>query len=310
MSADQLFDDIFYTVRDGLKLHARRYLAPGTAPKGRPAVCLPGLTRNCRDFHQLALALSSDPQRPRDVHALSFRGRGLSEHDRNWKNYTVPTEMLDVADYMTMAELSGAAMIGTSRGGLVTMVLATAQPARVGVAVLNDIGPVIEAAGLTRIASYVGRTPQPKSWRDAAQIVLDLNRRDFPKMSIDSAEILARQLFSEKNGRPVAGYDPKIARSLSVLDGPPPQLWPQFDALKHAPLMVIRGANSDLLSDATVQEMLRRHPRAEAITAPDEGHAPLLNDAPMQAAIAGFLKRTDALTAPLARPVQAPAAAV
>jgi pimeloyl-ACP methyl ester carboxylesterase len=295
----QAFHDIAFTARDGLKLYARHYPAPA-ATDARPVLCLAGLTRNSRDFDALARALSEHSGTPRDVYTLDMRGRGRSEHDRDWKNYSIPVEMHDVIDFMTMTELHGAGIVGTSRGGLITMVLAAAQPTRLGAVVLNDIGPVIERDGLMRIAGYVGRIPMPKTWSEAAQIVLDLTRRDFPKLDAAAAEAFARQLFNEKDGRPVSSYDPKLANALSVLDGPIPSLWPQFEALRGVPVLAIRGANSDLLSDATVDEMQRRHPRLSRLLVPDEGHAPLLNDALSIGRIASFFADHDHRSAALA----------
>lgn len=292
--ATAAYKDIYFTVRDGLRLYARHYPATHAAKNRRPVLCLAGLTRNSRDFHRVACALAQDASTPRDVYTLDTRGRGLSEHDKNWKNYTVPNEMQDVLDFMTMKELTDCAIIGTSRGGLITMVMAAAQPSRIGAAVLNDIGPVIETDGLMRIAGYVGKTPIPKSWKDAARVVHDLTRRDFPTLTEGDAEAFARQIFNERNGRPVAGYDTKIAKGFSMLDGPMPQLWPQFAALKNASLLVIRGANSDLLSDATVAEMTRRHPDCSSHVVPNEGHAPLLWDTPTITAISVFFAKTDA----------------
>lgn len=289
---DQSFEDIYFTARDGLRLYGRHYRA-ATASGARPIVCLAGLTRNSRDFHAIAEALSCKSSRPRDVFTLDTRGRGLSEHDSNWKNYVVPIEIHDVIDFMIMLGLRDAGIIGTSRGGLITMVLAAAQPTLIGAVVLNDIGPVIEMDGLARIAGYVGRIPLPKSWADAGRVVQDLSQRDFPGMTPGDAEALARQLFNEKNGKPVSGYDQKLAKCLSVLDGPIPALWPQFEALKRVPVLVVRGANSDLLSATTVEEMRRRHPHLHTITVPGEGHAPLLRDEPTILAIAQFFAETD-----------------
>jgi pimeloyl-ACP methyl ester carboxylesterase len=202
--------------------------------------------------------------------------------------------MQDVLDFMARTELADCGIVGTSRGGLITMLLAAAQPSRIGAVVLNDIGPVIEMMGLTRIAGYVGRTPVPKSWTDAARVVKQLSERDFPKLTDSDAAAFARQLFNEKDGKPAAGYDAKIAQGFSVLDGPMPKLWPQFLALKRAPVLVIRGANSDLLSEETVSEMMKRHPDCSSHIVPDEGHAPLLWDQDSQDAIASFFARTDA----------------
>jgi pimeloyl-ACP methyl ester carboxylesterase len=229
----------------------------------------------------------------RPVYTLDYRGRGCSEHDPKWKNYVIPTEMLDVQDLMTLAGLHGAAIVATSRGGLIAMLLAAAQPTAIGAVVLNDIGPVIEPAGLMRIAGYVGRTPLPASWQEAAELVATMNRGAFPAVPDTLWEEVARQWFNEEDGRPTAGYDPKLSRSFAVGDGPP-DLWPQFTALSHAPLLVVRGESSDLLSPATVHQMCARHPNCTAVTVPGQGHAPLLKDAPTIAVIARFLREVDA----------------
>ncbi|MFT3730262.1 MAG: alpha/beta hydrolase [Hyphomicrobium sp.] len=291
MATVQEFEDIYFTGFDGLRLYGRHY-RPEVASGARPVVCLAGLTRNSRDFHDIALALTKGPK-PRDVFTLDTRGRGHSEYDRDWKNYAVPIEMQDVIDFMMMLGLRNAGIIGTSRGGLITMVLAAAQPSLVGAVVLNDIGPVIDPEGLARIAGYVGRIPLPKNWADAARIVGDLFRRDFPDVSDADCEAIARQLFNDKDGKPVSGYDPKLAKCLSALDGPIPKLWPQFEAMKRIPVLVLHGANSDLLSDKTVEEMRQRHPRLSSHTVPAEGHAPLLRDEPTISAVTSFFAETD-----------------
>lgn len=291
------FKDLRITVRDGLSLYGRHYPARAGAANRRPVLCLAGLTRNSRDFHDVALSLSQHAETPRDVYTLDSRGRGLSDHDSQWQNYSVPGEMRDALDFMTVLGLFNCGIIGTSRGGLITMIMAAVQPGRLGAVVLNDIGPVIEIDGLARIAGYVGRVPVPKTWAEAAKVVRDLTARDFPAMTEAEAEAFARQLFNERDGKPVSGYDAKLSKCLSVLDGPIPALWPQFDAMKRVPVLVVRGANSDLLSEKTVEEMRRRHPRLASITVPNEGHAPLLRDAPTQAAIAQFFAETDAMRA-------------
>jgi pimeloyl-ACP methyl ester carboxylesterase len=290
-TTEQDYEEIYFTSRDGLKLYGRHYRARG-AGGTRPVVCLAGLTRNSRDFHTIAVALSQKAP-GRDVFTLDTRGRGFSEQDTNWKNYAVPIEMQDVIDFMTMLELRNAGIIGTSRGGLITMVLSAVQPTLFGAVVLNDIGPVIEVDGLARIAGYVGRIPLPKDWPEAARVVRDLTRRDFPNITDADTHAIARQLFNAKNGRPTSGYDQKLAKCLSVLDGPMPALWPQFEAMKRLPVLVLRGGNSDLLSEKTVEEMSRRHPRLSSYTVPGEGHAPLLRDTPTITAIASFFNDND-----------------
>jgi len=291
MATEQEFEEIYFTSRDGLRLYGRHY-RPHTVSRARPIVCLAGLTRNSRDFHTIALALRQGSN-PRDVFTLDTRGRGLSEYDSDWKNYAVPIEMQDVIDFMFMLGLRNAGIIGTSRGGLIAMVLAAAQPSLLGAVVLNDIGPVIETEGLARIAGYVGRVPVPKNWDDAARIIGDLFGRDFPQMSAGDVMAVAHQIFNEKNGKPVGGYDPKLSQCLSALDGPPPKLWPQFEAMKRVPVLVLRGENSDLLSKKTVEEMGLRHPRLTAHTVPAQGHAPLLRDEPTISAVASFFAQSD-----------------
>lgn len=282
-----------------MRLYARHYPAARAATNRRPVVCLPGLTRNGRDFHGFALAIASHSGAPRDVYTVDYRGRGLSEWDSDWKNYAVPVEMLDVIDFMTSAGLTDAAIVGTSRGGLIAMVMAAAQPRLMGAVVLNDIGPVIERKGLTRISAYVGRMPLPRTWKEATQLVADMSRKAFPSVAESEWEAVARQWFNERNGRPSPGYDPKLASAMSVLDKPAPALWPQFEALKRVPLLVVRGETSDILSAETVDEMKRRHPACSAYTVKGQGHAPLLRDSASIAAIREFLDMAGATTLPV-----------
>jgi pimeloyl-ACP methyl ester carboxylesterase len=296
--APQRFEDIFFIQRNGLKLYARRYPALHASPDGarrvraRPVLCLPGLTRNSRDFHEIALALSKG-ERARDVFTLDSRGRGLSQYDADWRNYTVPAEMQDALDFMIARDLEGAAILGTSRGGLISMVMAAAQPGFLGPVILNDIGPVIERDGLARIASYVGRTPLPRDWTEAARMVREMNEKTFTATPEDAWEPIARQLFNEKNGRPAPGYDPKLGQAFSGIDAPIPPLWAQFEALKRVPVMVIRGINSDLLSEATVETMRQRHPDVTELAIAGEGHAPWLRDEASIGEVRRFLERTD-----------------
>jgi pimeloyl-ACP methyl ester carboxylesterase len=294
MTSSAVFEDIYYTARDGLRLHARSYPARGGGSRARPVLCLAGLTRNGRDFHDLAVALSTRSSVPRSVYTLDYRGRGLSDFDPDWRNYAVQIEMLDVLDFITLTGLQDAALIGTSRGGLITMLIAAAQPTAIGAAVLNDIGPVIENDGLARISGYVGRVPLPISWADAGRMMRELNRRHFPEVSDAVWEDAARQWYNERNGKPAPGYDPNLGNALSVLDGPLPALWPQFEALKRVPLMVVRGENSDILTAETVDEMRRRHPAMATITVANQGHAPLLKDTASIEAIRHFLTAADA----------------
>jgi pimeloyl-ACP methyl ester carboxylesterase len=287
----QSWTDIHYTSRDGLRLYARHYPVPGSLR--RPVVCLAGLTRNSRDFHDLATALARRDETGRDVYCLDYRGRGRSQHDPDWKNYSVLVELNDALDFMAMKGLDRAAVIGTSRGGLIAMLMGVLRPGAMGAVVLNDIGPVIEREGLARIVAYVGRVPLPANWQEATELTYEMNRRQFTAVPADQWEDVARQLFNDDNGLPSPSYDPKLAKAISVMDGPTPELWPQFAALSHVPVLVVRGENSDILGARTLAEMQARHPRLAAFTVRGQGHAPLLKDAPSIGTIASFLARTD-----------------
>jgi pimeloyl-ACP methyl ester carboxylesterase len=299
----QTWSDIHFSARDGLRLYARHYQAASSGR--RPVLCLAGLTRNARDFHDLATALSQAGETARDVYAIDCRGRGRSGHDRDWHNYTVLVELNDVLDFMTLRGLTEAAIIGTSRGGLIAMLMAALRPCAIGAVVLNDIGPVIEREGLARIVAYVGRVPLPADWKEATELVREMNRRQFPAVPAEQWADCARAWFNDDNGLPAPGYDPNISRSISLMDGPMPELWPQFTALARVPVLAIRGENSDVLSARTLEEMRARHPRLEAITVPGQGHAPLLKDARTIGAIAEFLARADGQARAAALPVPA-----
>ena len=288
----QNWTDIYFTSRDGLRLYARHYPVPGSLR--RPLVCLAGLTRNSRDFHDLASVLSRPDETGRDVYTIDYRGRGRSEYDAEWKNYSILTELNDVLDFMTMRGLSRAGIFGTSRGGLIAMLMAVLRPTAIGAAILNDIGPVIEREGLARIVAYVGRVPLPADWKEATELVFEMNRRHFTAVPGTHWAEFARQVFNDDHGLPAQSYDPKLSKAVSVMGGPTPELWPQFEALGHVPLLILRGENSDILSTKTLEEMRARHPRADALTVRGQGHAPLLKDAPTIGAIADFLARTDA----------------
>jgi pimeloyl-ACP methyl ester carboxylesterase len=288
----ELWRDLFYASFDDLRLHVRHY--PVTDVKARPVVCLPGLTRNARDFHYLASYLSHHPQRPRAVYCVDYRGRGGSQHDRDWHNYTPFIELIDALDFMTLQDLHEAAIIGTSRGGIIAMMMAAVRPTAMGVVVLNDIGPVMETTGLARIMGYVGRTKVPRSWEDAALLLREMNERNFPAIESWQWEEIARAVFNEKNGRPAQSYDRKLARSFGTIDlRHPRDLWPQFIALGQFPALVIRGANSDLLSAETVEQMVERHPNLRTLTVPGQGHAPVLNEPETVEAIGTFLASND-----------------
>jgi len=285
---------LFVTAQDGLRLHVRAYGA--RANRVLPVVCLPGLARTAADFDTLAMALSSDRERPRQVLALDYRGRGKSDYDRNPANYNLPVELADVLAVLTALGIARAAFVGTSRGGILAMLLAVARPTAIAGCVLNDIGPVIDPEGLMRIKSYVGKLPQPASFPEAAEALRRRFGDQFPKWSDDDWRAFARRTFKEANGRIVADYDVKLATILAGVgpERPLPPLWKEFDALARLPLMVVRGTNSDILSAATVETMRERRRSLEVVEVTDEGHAPRLADPQTLSRIADFVASCDA----------------
>jgi pimeloyl-ACP methyl ester carboxylesterase len=283
----------FVTAGDGLKLHVR--LHEPARPAGLPVVCLPGLTRTTADFDVLAEALAANPKGPHRVIALDSRGRGLSGYDADPANYNVATELTDLLTVLAALAIERAIFIGTSRGGILTMLLAAVNKAPVAAAVLNDIGPVIELEGLLRIKGYVGRMPAPRDYDDAARIMRTTMGSQFPRLTGADWLASARRAFKIENGRLVPTYDVRLAEGLKAIEPgqPQPALWDQFNALAGTPLMVIRGALTDVLSEATVDAMAAAHPGLEVIHVPDEGHAPLLADAPTLARIEAFIEKVE-----------------
>jgi pimeloyl-ACP methyl ester carboxylesterase len=304
----QTWHDIYFSARDGLRLYARHYPAHAEARGAstrRPVLCLAGLSRNSRDFHRLATALASAGAERREVYALDSRGRGLSERDGDWRSYSLLVEANDALDFITMRDLHGAAVIGTSRGGLLAMLMAVLRPSAIAATVLNDIGPVIEREGLARITAYIGRMPVPVDWQEATRVVSDMHKRHFPAVPPADWEEQARAWFNDDNGLPALGYDPNIAKSFSSMDGPIPELWPQFGALAAVPLLAIRGEHSDVLSPRTLEAMRTRHPLLDTFVVRGQGHAPLLGDSPTISAIQAFLRRCDSAVPAAGGPVTA-----
>ena len=263
---------------------------------GVPVVCLAGLTRNSADFGRLASALAAGLKgAKRRVLALDYRGRGLSGYDRNWKNYSLEIENADVLSVLAAMEIEAAIFIGTSRGGLHTMLLSATRPAVIRGAVLNDIGPVLEPRGMARIRGYVGKLPEPRSVPDAVDLLKETMSERFNGLSEADWEAYARITFTDAVGRICQRYDRNLMKLLESLDLEQPlsTLWPRFDGLRDVPLLIIRGANSDLLSAGTLREMAGRHPGAEILIVEGQGHAPLLLDEETINRICAFVAATD-----------------
>jgi pimeloyl-ACP methyl ester carboxylesterase len=212
------------------------------------------------------------------VIAIDSRGRGQSGYDPDPQRYNLGIELADLLTVLNALKIRKAVFIGSSRGGILTMLLAAGNPAAIAGAVLNDIGPVIEWQGLARIKGYVGKLPQPRSLAEGAQMLHGLFAAQFPKLTLTQWLAAASRAWKNEDGVLVPTYDAQIAKAIADFDSthPPLPLWNEFDALSQVPVLVIRGANSDILSVATVNAMRERHPVLDYIEVPYQGHVPLL----------------------------------
>jgi len=271
---------------DGLTLSYRDYRGPSSSTAA-PVLCLPGLTRNARDFEALALELA----RTRRVLSPDLRGRGLSAYDPKPAHYHPGTYLQDVLALLAAAAAPRVLAIGTSLGGLLTMLLAGARPGALSGAVLNDIGPLIEEAGLARIRGYVGKSAPMRSWEEAAEACRAANGAAFPDLD-DAAwlDFARRCCVATPEGDVRFDYDPRIAEPFAGSGAAPATSdpWQLWAPLAGVPTLVIRGAQSDILSAATLAEMLRRKPDTLAVTVPHRGHAPQLDEPVALAAIREF----------------------
>ena len=284
----QDFASRFIQTPDGLSLHIRIY---GEDLPGTPVICLPGLTRNSRDFHQLAVILSQSAN-PWRVITLDSRGRGLSDRDSDKSRYALPIEALDVVTVLDTLAIDRAAFIGTSRGGLILHLLAASHRERLAAVVLNDIGPVIEREGLEQIKAYLGREQKaPDDMEEAAAVLRAIHGDAFPALRPEDWRDMADAIYRKVDGRIVADFDPAIAAQMASADlsQPIPDLWENFEAFGGTPLMAIRGETSKLLSPKTLEEMASRHPGMVSVTAKGQGHAPILHIDGLAALIGDFL---------------------
>lgn len=283
------YEDRFWSSRDGLKLHYRDYA--GGAPGQAPVICLPGLTRNARDFAALAERIAP----ARRVLCLDLRGRGDSEYAKDSTCYVPPQYIEDLLQLLDQEGIERFVSVGTSLGGLMTMGLALFQPERIAGAVLNDIGPVMEVAGLERIRDYVGQGRSFPTWVHAARALEETQAVAHPGRDLEFWIGTAKQRMTlGSNGRIVFDYDMKIAEPFASFDASAiPDMWPALEALAGRPLLFVRGALSDILSAATLEEMARRAPGSEALTLPDVGHTPTLVEPEAEVAIARLLACVD-----------------
>ncbi|TNJ47753.1 alpha/beta fold hydrolase [Phaeobacter sp. B1627] len=276
-----------FDTADALSLY---YEDHGT-PQGKPLICLPGLTRDGQDF-RYALPHLADYR----VILLDLRGRGRSDYAADPASYNIVTEALDVVALMDHLGLPRAAILGTSRGGLVAMALAATVPERLSAVILNDVGPEIAAPGLGRIFDYLGRPPSARTHAEAAVALERAMAADFPGVPSQRWREEVETFYIETPEGLELRYDLRLrdamlaqAAAVAELEDPP-SLWPWFEALAGIPAGVIRGANSDILSADTYAEMQRRLPALHAVELPDRGHIPFLDEAPAIALIHTVLK--------------------
>lgn len=275
--------DGWFTVADGLSLHYRDYPGPSGRP---PLLCLHGLTRNTRDFAQFA-----ERHSPRfRVIALDFRGRGSSDYDPLPARYNPLTYAADVGQLLDGLGIGEAIFVGTSLGGLVTMITAALAPQRIAAAILNDVGPELGQVGLDRILAYVGKGQHFASWEQAAQAIAAAQGQAFPDYGPADWLAAARRNCREEGGEILFDYDMAIADAF-VSAGPTPKvdMWPLFAALALKPLLVIRGELSELLSAEAFEKMRVAAPQARFVEVPRVGHAPMLDEPAAQTAIDAFL---------------------
>jgi pimeloyl-ACP methyl ester carboxylesterase len=277
----------FYAAQDGLRLHAR---VTGTRnPAKLPVICLPGLSRNARDFSAIAQILAT--QTDREVVAFDYRGRGLSAYDKTWQNYNIIIEAGDVLAGMAALGIEHAHFIGTSRGGLILHVLAGMRPGAMKSVVLNDVGPEIGGAGMAQIKIALERQPKPASWDEATQMLKQANGKAFEALSHADFERMARAIFrTNEKGRIVADFDPALLNTIKAIDftKPLPTLWPQFAGLKNHPMLVLRGENSQLLMAETLARMHSVVPKMQSIIVGGQGHVPLLETGDLPQKIISF----------------------
>jgi len=285
------WDDRYWESPDGLKLYFRNYVPSEGAGSNSlpPIICMHGLTRNSRDFAGLADRLSKKWR----VLVPEMRGRGLSEYAKDTVTYNPLTYVADVEALLEQEGIDKFIAIGTSLGGLMTMLLAAKNPARISGAILNDIGPEVDPKGIDRIREYVGHGRSYPSWIHAARALQEVHSSSYPDFELEEwLDAAKRGMVVQQNGRIAYDYDMGIAEPFQDTDGAaPPDLWPALDALNGKPVLIVRGELSDLLSVETLTKMQNRLANASTAIVPNVGHAPMLDEPIATRAIDAFLER-------------------
>ena len=276
------YEDRYWTSSDGLSLHYRNYPGPENGA-ALPVLCLHGLTRNARDFAALAEDLCAKHR----VIVPEMRGRGLSDYAPDSDTYSPITYVADVEKLLAEQGITRFIVVGTSMGGLMTMLMAQGQPGRMAAVVMNDIGPEVDPAGVARISGYVGQGRSYPTWVHAARGLAEAHSAAFPDYDLDQwLELAKRTMVVTQNGRISFDYDMAIAEPFGKPgNAAPPNLWLAFEALRQVPMLLVRGELSDLISADTVKQMGVRNPAMRVITVPRVGHAPTLDEPEVRSAI-------------------------
>jgi pimeloyl-ACP methyl ester carboxylesterase len=288
MAVRQLYEDGWWQSTDGLKLHYRDYA--GGADGRPPILCIPGLTRNARDFERVAERLAGEWR----VICVDLRGRGESPPSPDSASYAPPTYVLDIGALFVALKLDKVVLFGTSLGGIIAMLIAATTPQRLAGVLMNDIGPVIEGGGLLRIKGYVGKGPNWPTWLHAARGIAEAEKDVYPGYALEDWLRTAKQRCRLSSaGRIVYDYDMRIGEPIREApeDAPAPDLWPAFEALDGRPVAVLHGERSDILSSVRALEMANRMPGLDLVTVPQVGHAPTLDEPESIAAIDRLLAR-------------------
>jgi pimeloyl-ACP methyl ester carboxylesterase len=280
------YENKYWWSRDEVRLHYREYPGPGDKP---PILCIPGLTRNSRDFSDVAERLAGDWR----VIAIDLRGRGESGYAKDPMSYVPLTYVQDVEALLGELGVASYVAFGTSLGGIVTMLLAGTARERLAGVLLNDVGPEIETAGLSRIRTYVGKSNTWPTWMHAARAVAEANGDVYPGYDIEDWLAMAKRLYRLNSaGRIVLDYDMKIAEPFRVPGNEAgPDMWRALGSLSGIPTLLVRGERSDVLGVKIAGKMIEKLPGAELVTVAGTGHTPTLSEPEVQAAIDRLLTR-------------------
>ena len=278
--------DRYWYSPEGLRLHYRDYEGPRDKP---PILCIPGLTRNARDFEPVAERYAGQWR----VICIDLRGRGLSEKDPDSSRYTPHHYVADILKMLDQLGIADAVFFGTSLGAICTMLLASTDADRIAGAMLNDIGPEIDQTGIDRIGGYVGREVTFDGWDEAISTLAERNREVFPKWGQGEWDRFARRIMHETPDGIRFQYDMRIADNFRLAtEGRQGASWHLYVSLAGRPVTILRGALSDLLADDIAEQMVERlDGDAELVVVPDVGHTPNLEEPESQAAMDRLLER-------------------